>query len=341
MTKEIVLVTEPEFRKAEAAFREVADWQLEPAPPQEQALAAAVRTRSARAVIVGIEKYQGPLYEALADTGGKRGALVARFGVGHDGIDKPLARQHNIVVTNTPGALDISVAEHTLWLIGNLVRHVSVLEAAFRAGEFAPRPGTEVQGKTLGIVGFGHIGRRVAKIAHFGFGMDVLALGSRSSTELEDDEKRPLKELLAEHGARVYTDNLADVLQQSDIVSLHLPSNSQTRHLVNAERLKLFKPSALLVNTARGAVVDEAALYDALSDGRLAGAGLDVFEAEPYRPAAPDKDLRTLASVVLTPHVGSNTAEANRRMAQACLESLAQFFAGTWDQLPRVDLPKA
>jgi len=88
-----------------------------------------------------------------------------------------------------------------------------------------------------------------------------------------------------------------------------------------------------------GAVVDEAALYDALSGGRLAGAALDVFEAEPYRPAAAEKDLRTLASVVLTPHVGSNTAEANWRMAQACLENLARFFAGSWEQLSRVDLP--
>jgi lactate dehydrogenase-like 2-hydroxyacid dehydrogenase len=338
--KEVILVTEPEFRKAETVFLGIEGWLVEPAPPQEQTLAAAVRDRSARAVIVGIEKYHGPLYEALAATSGGRGALIARFGVGHDGVDKALARQHGIVVTNTPGALDISVAEHALWLIRNLVRHVSALEARFRAGEFAPRGGSEIRGKTLGIVGFGAIGRRVAKIAHFGFGMEVLAVGSRSPAELESQHGGPLDKHLAEQGVREYTNNLADVLRQSDIVSLHLPSNKHTRHIVNAEQLKLFKPGALLVNTARGAVVDEVALYDALSAGQLAGAGLDVFEAEPYRPAAPDKDLRTLANVVLTPHVGSNTAEANRRMAQACADNLTRFFAGRWDELSRVDLPK-
>jgi lactate dehydrogenase-like 2-hydroxyacid dehydrogenase len=338
--KEVVLVTEPEFRKAETLFGEAGDWQLEPAPPQEQPLAAAVRARSARAVIVGIEKYSGPLYEALAATSKHRQALIARFGVGHDGIDKPLARHHEIVVTNTPGALDISVAEHALWLIGNLVRHVSALEARLRAGEFAPRGGSEIRGKTLGIVGFGAIGRRVAKIAHFGFGMKVLAVGSRSPAQLEDQQGCCLEQFLAEQGVREYTDDLADVLRRSDIVSLHLPSNQHTRHTIDAQRLKLFRPTALLVNTARGAVVDEAALYDALAAGQLAGAGLDVFEVEPYRPAAPDKDLRTLANVVLTPHVGSNTAEANRRMAQACLDNLSRFFAGRWDELSRVDLPK-
>lgn len=338
--KDIVLVTEPEYRKAERVFRRAEDWQLEPAPPDEQALAAAVTAQSARAVIVGIERYQGPLYEALAAAGGNRGALIARFGVGHDGIDKPLARRHNIAVTNTPGALDASVAEHALWLMGNLVRHVSALEARFRAGEFAPLPGTELQGKTLGIIGLGAIGRRVAKMAHFGLGMEVLAVGSRSPAQLESDAERPLKELLAEHGVRRYTDDLSEALEGSDIVSLHLPSNPQTRHIIDAVRLEQFKSGALLVNTARGAVVDEAALYDALAAGELAGAGLDVFETEPYRPVAPGKDLRTLASVVLTPHIGSNTAEANQRMARACLENLTRFFAGRWQELSRVDVPK-
>jgi phosphoglycerate dehydrogenase-like enzyme len=130
------------------------------------------------------------------------------------------------------------------------------------------------------------------------------------------------------------------VLGQADIVSLHLPSTPQTRHLIDADRLGGMRPEALLVNTARGAVLDEIALYDALAAGKLGGAGLDVFENEPYRPAAPGKDLRTLSQVVLTPHVASNTREANDRMARAALANVAGFFEGRIHELSRVELPK-
>jgi lactate dehydrogenase-like 2-hydroxyacid dehydrogenase len=301
---------------------------IEPAPPEQLALAAAVRARGCRAVIVGTAPYGGPLCEALAAGAAGHGAIIARFGVGHDAIDKAQARRNGVLVVNTPGVLDVGVAEHTLWLLGSLIRHISRLDARFHAGQFAPESGGEVRGKLLVVLGFGAIGRRVAAMAHFGFGMEVLACGAASPAELERREEMPLAEILSRHGAARYTADLRAALAEADVLSIHLPATPQTRRLLDAERLELIKAGALLVNTSRGAVLDEAALYDALAGGRLGGAALDVFEYEPYGPIVPEKDLRTLPNVVLTPHVASNTRQSNERMARVCVENLTEFFAG-------------
>lgn len=322
----IVLVTEKEFRKAEATFRTADGLRCEPAPDDESGLAAAVANRGARAVVVGVTTYRGPLYEALGRAGG---GIVARFGVGHDGIDTSLARRHGVVVTNTPGALDASVAEHAIWLMGCLARRIAHLHGQVRAGGFSGEGGLEVHGRTLGILGFGAIGRRVSKIAHFGFGMNVIAC----------DQVPPerVAGALAAAGAGRYSTDVEEVFRAADFISVHLPSNPATHHFINATRLAWFKPTAMLVNTARGAVLDEAALYEALIAGRPAAAALDVFETEPYRPVDPAKDLRGLPNVTLTPHIGSNTAEANRRMAEAAVENVRRFVAGDLNRLSRVD----
>lgn len=325
---EIVLVTEKEFLKGEQVFRAVKECSFQPAPAAERVLATAVAAKRSRVVVVGVERYTGQLYEALGKMGGWRGALIARFGVGHDGINKSLARKNNIVVTNTPGVLDISVAEHTIWLMGCLARNISAMEARFRSGEFTSQTGRELNGKLLGIIGLGGIGRRVAAIAHFGLGMRVIAAGRRPQDRLGAT--------LSELGVERYTNDPDTVFRQADIVSIHLPSNAQTRHFVNAQRLALMKPDAMLINTARGAVLDEGALYDALASGRLAGAALDVYENEPYEPVSPKKDLRTLNNVVLTPHIGSNTIEANERMALACVANVLAFLSGRMDEMTTV-----
>jgi lactate dehydrogenase-like 2-hydroxyacid dehydrogenase len=173
-------------------------------------------------------------------------------------------------------------------------------------------------------------------MAHFGFGMRVLAGGRRSAAEIETGEGRQLSEMIAACGVEQYATDLEALVRACEVLSVHLPVTSATRHFLNAERLAWLKPTALLVNTARGAIVDEAALFDALVAGRLAGAALDVFVVEPYCPVQPDKDLRRLDNVVLTPHIGSNTHEANARMAYACVENLRHFFAGRWERLSRV-----
>ncbi|MEN6496636.1 MAG: NAD(P)-dependent oxidoreductase [Thermoguttaceae bacterium] len=334
--RETILVTEGPFAKGEAVFRAADTFDLQPAPQDESQLARMVVKRNCRAVIVGALPYVGPLYEALGRTGQGRGAILARFGVGHDSIDKTLAQEHQIVVTNTPGVLEASVAEHTLWLIGSLAKRIPQFDARMRAGQFTAETGVEVCGKTLGIIGFGAIGRRVAAIAHFGFRMRVLAVGASVPEQLEHRLGKSLDEIRTTWGLDAYTGEADEVFRQADIVSLHLPAKPDTRHFVDARRMALMKPGAWLINTARGSVVDELALYDALATGRLGGAALDVFQHEPYQPLAPDKDLRTLANVVLTPHTGSNTVEANRAMAQAALENAANFLAGRLERLNRV-----
>ncbi len=167
--------------------------------------------------------------------------------------------------------------------------------------------------------------------------MHVLAAGVLTVAQLERREGRALTDIKAAYGLELYTTRVEDVLAACDVLSIHLPALPSTWRFVNADRLALMQPAALLVNTARGSVLDEDALYDALAGGRLAGAALDVFENEPYRPVTDGKDLRSLPTVVLTPHIGSDTWEANRRIADACLANITRFFAGELDRLDRVD----
>ncbi len=337
---EVVLVTRKEYAKGQEAFA-AADWvRVEPAAEDEPALAAEVRARRCRAVIVGVRPYRGPLYEALAEVAGASGSLIARFGVGHDGIDKRQAAALGIRVTNTPGVLDQSVAEHALWLLGALARNVPRSDAAMRAGEFPSFAGIELAGKVLGIVGFGAIGRRLAAMAHFGLGMQVLAVDRRSRESIERDLAGPLSQGLARYGVEHYTTDVDRAFCEADVVSLHLPATPETHHFVDERRLERMRPSALLINTSRGSVVDEVALYDALAAQQIAGAALDVYQQEPYVPVDPAKDLRRLPNVVLTPHTGSNTHEANRRMAEAALANVRHFLAGRHDQLTLVAPPQ-
>lgn len=335
--RECVLVTEAEYDKGQDVFAGVLDLDLVRIGAAEPLLANTIAARRVRAVIIGHNRYTGPLYTALGRNGGESGALLARFGVGHDGLDKSLARTHGIAVTNTPGTLDASVAEHVFWLLGCLAKPIVRLDGQFRAGQFAGHTGLELCGRTLGLLGCGGIARQVARIAHFGFGMRVLACGRRNREELARDEGRMIGQILDRCGLDHYTTDIDAVIAESDVLSIHLPAQPETLGFVDARRLSLLKPTAWLINTARGSVVDEGALYDALCAGRLAGAGLDVFQAEPYVPVAPDKDLRQLDNVILTPHVGSNTQAANRRMAAASLANVRAFFAGRWEELTRVD----
>ncbi|MBN1421498.1 MAG: hypothetical protein JXP34_22185 [Planctomycetes bacterium] len=334
---ETVLVTETEFGKGEGIFAAAEDLAIIAVPADERRLADEVSARGARAIIVGAAPYRGPLYAALGHAAGSRGAIIARFGVGCDGIDMALAQQHAIAVANTPGALDASVAEHTIWLLGSLARRIPAAGAHLRAGVFRADAGVELSGKILGVIGFGAIGRRVARMASAGLGMRVFAAGRRSAADLARDEKTSIEEIRAAYGLALYTNDADAVLLESDGVTLHLAARPETHNFIDARRLALMKRGAFLINTARGSLVDELALYNALEGGRLGGAGLDVFRREPYEPQLPDRDLRTLENAVLTPHIGSNTREANARMAQATLANVRHFLAGRLDAVTRVD----
>ena len=327
--KPVVVVGESGYNRSPSVYDAEERFEIRVVPDDEASLAEAIRAEKCRAAIICGAPYTGPLYDALANDDG---AIVARFGVGHDGVDKALCRERGIVVTNTPDTLDDSVAEHVFWLIGALAKRVVTYDRQVRAGDFTATSGVELSGKTLGVIGFGSIGSVVGRIASHGFGMRVIAAGRRSIAEIEHD-----RDASTLAGLDLYTHEADKVFEMADFISLNLPGGDDTRYFVDARRLALMKPTAFLINTARGSVVDEAALYDALASNAIAGAGLDVFDQEPYVPVAPDKDLRTLDNVVLTPHTGSNTKEANARMAQGALKNVARFFEGQVEELDRVD----
>ena len=305
-----VAVTEPEFNKAQTAFARAAEqgWQCVPAPEDEPALAAVLRHHAINYAIVGTLGYREALYEALPP-----GGVIARFGVGHDGVDKALATSHRLLCTNTPRVLDASVAEHTINLLLALARQTPLQATTVHLGQWEPRLGLELQGKRLAVIGCGGIGRLVGRVAARGLGMEVTGL-KRSAEQTHQLQK--------EFGfARIVMD-FNEAVKEAAFVSLHIPSVPETRHFLDRSRIAMLPVGCFLVNTARGALVDEVALYDALAAGRLRGAGLDVFESEPYVPVEPGKDLRTLENVVMTPHIGSSTREACDRMARRTLRNI-------------------
>ena len=249
-----------------------------------------------------------PIDDALLATPGLR--VVAQHAVGVNNIDLEAARRRGVVVTHTPGVLTAATADLTLALLLATARRLVEADAYVRAGRFVGWSptllrGLELDGATLGIVGYGRIGQAVAQRAS-AFGMRIL------------------------HHARSGGTPLADLLAQSDVVSLHCPLTPQTHHLIDAAALARMKPGSILLNTARGPVVDEAALVAALQRGQLGGAGLDVFEDEPRLHPG----LRDLPSVVLAPHIGSATWTARRKMAVMTARDLVAVLQGQAPQHP-------
>ncbi|MDR2117062.1 MAG: hypothetical protein LBP87_11850 [Planctomycetaceae bacterium] len=334
-----VLVTEKEFDKASEQFSENSEWAILSVPSEEANLAECVRKHAACCVIVGVNKYTGLLYEALYEISLKKGittsyrSLIARFGVGHDGIDKTLARQRNIAITNTPGVLSRSVAEYSFWLMGALLRNIVKGDNAVRKGIFPLLIGSELYGKILLIIGTGAIGLQVARIARLGFGMRVFAVDRYPLDELAGRMNISVRKFLNESGIEQYSSNVDILLPQADIVSLHLAPTLQTRHFMSKSRFDLMKSTAILINTSRGHVVNETDLFETLSSGKIAGAALDVFETEPYQPVNESTDLRTLNNIILTPHLGSSSVEANRRMAESALQNVKLFFEGRFNEM--------
>ena len=248
----------------------------------------------------------------------RRARLVANFGVGFNNIDVDAAKARGIAVSNTPDVLTDATADLAMTLLLMTARRAGEGERHLRGGQWTGwRPthmlGTHVTGKTLGLVGMGRIARAVAQRAHHGFGMSVIF----------HDPYPPSAEVAASLGAAPRA-SLEQVLQEADFVSLHCPATPETRHLMNRDRLALMRPDAFLINTARGDVVDEAALVEALEAQRIAGAGLDVYEREPEVTQA----LVTMDNVVLLPHLGSATRETRVAMGMRAFENLQLFFGG-------------
>jgi lactate dehydrogenase-like 2-hydroxyacid dehydrogenase len=313
MGRPVVTVTRKLPEAVEARLVEAFDARLNPddALPSAAALEAVLRESDGVLCAVTDAIDAGTLRAG----GRRRAKILANFGVGVNHIDLDAARAEGVVVTNTPGVLTEATADLALALILAATRRMSETEAILRSGgwgAWAPTGwlGMGLQGKTLGVIGMGRIGQATARRAVLGFGMRAVYF-NRSPVGPFDfaAEARPTIEA---------------VLEEADVVTLHTPGGGANRGLISAERLARMKPSAYLVNTARGDVVDEPALVAALAAGRIAGAGLDVFAEEPQVPEA----LIGLKNVTLLPHIGSATVETRTAMGMLAVDNLIAHFAG-------------
>lgn len=248
--------------------------------------------------------------------GGDRVKLIANYGVGFDHIDLAAAKARGIAVTNTPGVLTDATADIAMTLLLMAARRAGEGERELRAGDWSGwRPthltGALLKGKTLGLVGFGRIGQATAERAHRGFGMAIAYYARREAAEGGDLKAR-------------FMPKLRDLLAASDFVSLHVPGGAETEGMIDAGAIAAMKPGSYLVNTARGGIVDHAALAEALRSGHLAGAGLDVYPAEPQVPS----ELLGLENVALLPHLGSATVETRTAMGEKAMANVVAWAEG-------------
>jgi lactate dehydrogenase-like 2-hydroxyacid dehydrogenase len=315
MKKARILVTRRWPQAVESVLAERFDAEFNVSDrPMDQAMLADALVRYDAVLPTVSDRLPAALFEQSALSA----RIIGNYGVGYNHIDIAAASARGIAVTNTPGVLTDCTADLAMTLLLQVARRAGEGERELRAGGWTGwRPthmiGTKVTGKTLGIIGFGRIGKAMARRCHFGFDMDVV-FHNRSRVDPAE---------AARHGAR-QLDTVEEVLAASDFVSLHCPGGGENVGLIDARRLQAMKPSAFLINTARGDVVDEAALVSALADGRIAGAGLDVYAAEPHVPEA----LRQMENVVLLPHLGSATAETRTAMGMKVVDNITAFFEG-------------
>ena len=243
--------------------------------------------------------------------------IFANYAVGYNNITLPDAVASGVTITNTPGVLTDTVAEFAMSLFCAVAKRIPEADAFTREGKYvgwAPELflGSDLKGKTLGILGAGRIGYEVAMRAHHGFGMKVIYNDIKRGEELEKNT-----------GAE-YRETTEDVLKEADVVSIHVPLLPSTEHLMNTERLRMMKPTAYLINTSRGPVIDEVALVEALKTGVIRGAGLDVFEHEP----ALAEGLKDLPNAVITPHIASASQETRDAMSRIVAEDVIAFLKG-------------
>lgn len=284
-------------------------------------------------VVFGLDKVAGAaavlslltdkIDDSVMAAAGPQLKIIANYAVGFDNIDLEAAKKRNIYVTNTPGGFECAVAEHTLALMLAVARNLIPADKYVRDGKYhhwEPEifMGMELSGKTLGVVGMGRIGSQVAKAAKFGFGMNVIYYSHKKCDGMDDFR---------------FVETLAELLKEADIVTLHVPLTPETKHLISKKELSAMKKTAILINTARGAVVDELALIEALKGNWIAGAGLDVFEDEANidlasHEATVNPELIALQNVVLTPHIASATIEARSEMSRLAASNILTALEG-------------
>ena len=295
----------PQLSDALSAFpRSVTRLVADPSDPVASA-------RPAQAILAAsFIRYNDDLFDQLPNL-----RILVRTGIGIENVDLDAATRHRVVFCNTPDGPTESTAEHTVALMLAVAKQVKAGIEQLAAGEFAPRGlplGAELMGKTLGLVGLGRIGGRVAHICGRGFGMQVLAFDPYISAERA-----------AQLGVELA--DLDSVISGADFLSLHAPATPETRHLMNAARFAQMKEGAILLNLARGPLVDPDALLDALDNGQIRGAGMDVFDPEP--PPVSSR-LRTHPKIVATPHSATTTIEGRERIERMAVAAVLDFFNG-------------
>tara|TARA_B110000977_G_scaffold201462_1_gene296163 strand:- start:3893 stop:4861 length:969 start_codon:yes stop_codon:yes gene_type:complete len=314
MSKPKVIISRKWPEQVEAQLKELYDVQLN---ESDEAMTVEQMQDAMRNCDAFCPTVTDPVTAAVLGTDGSTAKMIGSYGVGYNHIDLKAAEAAGLTVSNTPEVLTDCTADIAMGLLLSAARRIGEGERHLRNGEWSGwRPthmiATKVTGKTLGCIGFGRIAQAMAQRAHFGFGMKIIF----------SDPYPPSQEVMNRFGA-VHM-SAEEVLAQADFVSLHCPGGESTYHLINEERIKMMKPTAILVNSARGDVVDNQALISALKNGTIAGAGLDVFEGEPKL----DPGFLDCENAVLLPHLGSASLETRIAMGERVLENLAAFFAG-------------
>ena len=316
MSKPKVILTRKWPAEAEAKAKELFDVVLNEDDHKMSVDELKQAMQTADAVCPTVSDFQ--INDEIFSVENRKCKIVSNFGVGYNNIDTEAAKKAGVVVTNTPEVLTDCTADIAMGLLLSVARRLGEGERLVRNKEWdgwcpTHMLATKVTGKKLGFIGFGRIAQAVAQKAHFGFGMEVSFF----------DPYPPSAEVINKFSAK-QLDTVEDVLRDSDFVTLHCPGGGSNTNLLNKERLGMMKKSAFLINTARGDVVDEPALVQALKDGVIAGAGLDVFAKEP----TVTEDLLTMENVVLLPHLGSATTETRVAMGLRSLGNVKAFFDG-------------
>jgi len=270
--------------------------------------------------VKGVEAILSVLTEKIdgevMDSAGDQLKVIANYAVGYNNIDLEEAKKRKIIVTNTPGVLTEAVAEHTVALLFAIAERIVEADRYTRAGKYkawGPKLllGADIQGKTMGIIGLGRIGSAVAQRMQDGFGIKIIYFDVHRNEELEGKYNIEYREL-------------DDLLKEADFISLHTALTEETKHLINAQKLALIKPTAYLINTSRGPIIDEAALLETLKEKKIAGAALDVFENEPELTPG----LVKLENIVLTPHIASATEGTRNKMSEMAANNIIAVLAG-------------
>ena len=315
MNKPKIVVTRKWPAAIEAKLMDLYDVQLNPTdkPMTVDELKGAMKTADAL-----LSTVTDPLSAEIFGVVGKTVKIVGNFGVGYNNIDINAAKKNNVVVTNTPGVLTDCTADIAMLLLLTSARRGSEGDRLVRQQQWtgwSPTQlmGTKVTGKILGLIGFGRIGQAMAKKAHHGFDMKIIYYTPRAPAQEVIDDLQATR-----------CESIEELLSLADFVSIHCPGGEANRHLINTQALQLMQPSAHLINTARGDIVDSKALIKALKENWIAGAGLDVFEGEPNI----DPGFLELDNVSLLPHIGSASHETRMAMGNRVLDNINAFFAG-------------